>query len=179
MVGANLQQLAPLHHPQLDELLTRQQLIDQLFALGRIGVGHELLGFGGRRQHAANIEAHAANELRIAAQLGGLNPQPLQLVVDQLVDVIVGRHFLPLKLEPFGSTMNGTPTVCFSKRAMMKASPRLAAVTLPSFETAAALSLLDRNTARLVTSRSVPSEYFARTVSCCVSPAPSSSAVGG
>ena len=31
----------------------------------------------------------------------------------------------------------------------MNASPRLAAVTLPSFETAAALSLLERKTARL------------------------------
>src|SRR2546421_11914027 len=78
-----------------------------------------------------------------------------------------------------GSTINGTPTVFFSKRAITKASPRLAAVTLPSFETAAALSLLERNTARPVTSRSAPSEYLARTVSCCVSPAPSSSALGG
>src|SRR4029078_13740048 len=84
-----------------------------------------------------------------------------------------------LNAKPLGSTMNGTPTVCFSKRAITNASPRLAAVTLPSLETAAALSLLERNTARQVTSRSVQSEYFARTVSCWVSPVPSITAEVG
>jgi hypothetical protein len=48
---------------------------------------------------------------------------------------------------------------------MTKASPRAPAVTSPSGETAAEVSLLVRKTASDVTSRSVPSEYLARTVS--------------
>ncbi len=40
----------------------------------------------------------------------------------------------------------------------MNASPRLAAVTTPSVEIGAELSLLDMNAASEVTSRSVPSE---------------------
>src|SRR2546426_110103 len=54
------------------------------------------------------------------------------------------------------------PTVNVAKRAMMNASPRLPAVTTPSGLILAELSLLLRNKARCVTSRSVPSEDFAR-----------------
>ena len=36
-VRADLQQLGPLHHPHLDELLAAEQLVDQLLALLRVG----------------------------------------------------------------------------------------------------------------------------------------------
>ena len=75
--------------------------------------------------------------------------------------------------------MNCEPIVCVSNRAMMKASPRFFAVTTPSCDTVAELSLLVMKTARFVTSRSVPSAYFARTESFCDSPSPSSTPVGG
>ena len=65
-----------------------------------------------------------------------------------------------------GSTSTWLPTVCVANRAMMKASPRAAAVTRPSPSIGAELSLLVKNTARFVTSRSVPSEYFARAINC-------------
>ena len=73
-----------------------------------------------------------------------------------------------------GKTMNCEPTVCVSKRHMTNASPRSPAVIRPSVDTGAETSLLVRKTARLVTSRSVPSEYRARTESCWVAPLPSS-----
>ena len=44
------------------------------------------------------------------------------------------------------------------KRASMKAAPRSAEVTMPCLLIFATGSLLDMNNARLVTSRSVPSE---------------------
>ena len=50
------------------------------------------------------------------------------------------------------------PIVNVAKRAMTNASPRSPAVTTPSGETLAELSLLLRKTAREVTSRSLPSE---------------------
>ena len=56
-----------------------------------------------------------------------------------------------------GSTSTWLPTVCVSKRAMMNASPRAAAVTRPSAVIGAELSLFVMNMARFVTSRSVPS----------------------
>ena len=67
------------------------------------------------------------------------------------------------------------PTVNVAKRAITNASPRFFAVTSPSFEMLAALSLPERKTARSVTSRSVPSEYLARAVTCCDPPGDSSS----
>ncbi len=69
--------------------------------------------------------------------------------------------------------MNCEPTVWVSNRAITNASPRWPAVTRPSGVTAAETSLLVRKTARPVTSRSVPSEYRARTVICWVAPSPS------
>src|SRR5262249_59772465 len=66
-----------------------------------------------------------------------------------------------------------------AKRAMTNASPRSPAVTTPSGEILALLSLLLRNSASEVTSRSWPSAYFARTTICCCSPLPSSTAVLG
>ena len=61
-----------------------------------------------------------------------------------------------------------------SERAKMKASPRSPAVSAPSLDTCTELSLFDTMAARWVMSRSVPSEYFARTVRRWVAPAPSS-----
>ena len=66
-----------------------------------------------------------------------------------------------------------------ANRAMMNASPRSPAVTAPSPSIFADVSLLVRNRASVVTSRSVPSEYLARTTTRCFSPAPSSTADGG
>ena len=76
-------------------------------------------------------------------------------------------------------TMAWLPTVKVAKRAMMNASPRFPAVTTPSELILAELSLLLRNRARRVTSRSVPSEYLARAVMRCVAPSPSSTSCFG
>ena len=65
--------------------------------------------------------------------------------------------FAQVKAWPAGRVMQWLPTVWLSKRAITKASPRLPALTSPPAVTAAASSLLVRNTARAVTSRSVPS----------------------
>ena len=60
------------------------------------------------------------------------------------------------------------------KRAITNASPRWAEVTRPPGVIFAELSLLLKKNAREVTSRSVPSEYFARTTSCWVALSPRS-----
>ena len=75
--------------------------------------------------------------------------------------------------------MNCDPTVKVSNRAITNASPRSPAVTSPSGVTAAEVSLLVRKRLRLVTSRSVPSEYRARTVIFWVAPLPSSTPLYG
>jgi hypothetical protein len=83
------------------------------------------------------------------------------------------------KATSFGSVIACAPTVCVSNRAITKASPRRPAVTSPAASTFAAASLLERNRASGVTSRSVPSAYLASTVSCCVAAGPSSTASAG
>ena len=60
--------------------------------------------------------------------------------------------------SPWGMTTTWLPTVNVAKRAVTKASPRFFAVTVPSGETVALLSLLLWNTTSEVTSRSVLSE---------------------
>ncbi len=69
--------------------------------------------------------------------------------------------------------MTCVPTVKLAKRAMTNASPRSPDVIRPPASTAALPALLVMNVASDVTSRSVPSEYFASTVSCWRVPLPS------
>ena len=67
--GADHEQLRPLHHPHLDELLPLEERVDEVLALGRIGAREERLQFVGRRERAADVEADAADEFVVAAQL--------------------------------------------------------------------------------------------------------------
>jgi hypothetical protein len=73
------------------------------------------------------------------------DPQLLELVVHQFVDVVGFGASFQVNSRPLGRTMNCVPTVCVSKRAIMKASPRFSAVTTPSWETGAELSLFELN----------------------------------
>ena len=59
-----------------------------------------------------------------------------------------------------GRTMTAVPSVNSSNRARMNASPGPVPVMTPSSETVAAASLLPTNTAKRVTSRSVPSRVL-------------------
>ncbi len=65
--------------------------------------------------------------------------------------------------------MTWPPTVNVAKRAMTNASPRSPAVTTPSVVIGGRVVVVaQEQRPGCVTSRSVPSEYFARTVICCV-----------
>ena len=120
----------------------------------------------------------AAEELLVGAQAAGHDAQLVAAWRRRARRRSCRRSAGGVNCRSLGSTSTWLPTVNVSKRAMTNASPRSPAVTRPSGVIGAELSLFVRNTARLVTSRSVPSEYLARTMICCVAPSPSSTALG-
>ena len=99
---ADLQQFRPLHHPQLGEFLAAQQLIDQLLALVRRGVGHELLVLLRRRQHADHVEVGPPQKDLVGAQFGRGDAQLAELGVNQSVDVVVFGDLREGERQPLG-----------------------------------------------------------------------------
>ncbi len=67
-VGADAKRLGELHGPELGELRTSQQAVDQLCTLGRIFRTEELDCFGLRWQQANRIEINAAQKVLVARQ---------------------------------------------------------------------------------------------------------------
>jgi hypothetical protein len=89
--GADLEQLGPLHDPDVAELLAREQRIDQLLALLRVRVGEELRALGRRGEQADEVHVHAAEERLVVAHLGRHDVELVELRVDVGVDVVERR----------------------------------------------------------------------------------------
>ena len=83
--------LGPLHHPDVAELLAREQRVDELLALLRVGVGQELLALGRRRQQADQVDVDAAEEHLVGADVRRDDVQLVELRVDVGVDVVERR----------------------------------------------------------------------------------------
>ena len=93
--GADHHQLRPLHHPQIDELLPGQELVDEVGPLLRVAARHEGAVFVGAGEHAADVEARPTQELLVAAQARWVDPQLPQLAMDQVVDGVRRRRVRP------------------------------------------------------------------------------------
>ena len=100
VVRAHAQQLGPFHHPEIGELMPREQRIDELCALVRIGAGEKAVAIFGRGQHPDGVDENTAQKLLVAAQLRGNHAQPLEFPVDRAVDVIFLRHPVPCDIVP-------------------------------------------------------------------------------
>ena len=84
------QQIAPLEGPVVDVGVAGDQLVDQAvpFLLGRRVVGEERAHRLRARDLAGEIERGAAQEGGVVDRRRGQNLDPLELLVDQLVDVV-------------------------------------------------------------------------------------------
>ena len=124
-----------------------------------------------------SIVARRRNTSSLHSSLGSMRSF-LQLGVDQLVDVVGRRRRGRRVLQVLGQHEH---LAADGVRGEAGHDERLAAGRRPSpgrrALIGAELSLFVRNTARFVTSRSVPSEYLARAMNCCVAPLPSSTAL--
>ena len=100
LLGANLQQFGPFHHPHFGELLPVEQRRDEVVPLLRIFIseeGGQLVRF---RKQAGDVQKTTAHEGFVGALAGGRHAQLVQFVVYQLVDVIIGRQLWSLVLQP-------------------------------------------------------------------------------
>ena len=97
--GADHHQLRPLHHPLLDELLSLEQLVDEVGPLVGVGARHEGVVFVRRGEHTADVEAGPPKKLFVAARPRRVDPQRVQLGVDELVDMVRHRWGGPFEGE--------------------------------------------------------------------------------
>ena len=88
--GANLQQLGPLHHPELGKFFTLQEHVNQLGALIGALIRQERLHFRGLGIKPDDIDVDAADIFLIGAEARRGNAQAVQALVDRGVDVIKG-----------------------------------------------------------------------------------------
>ena len=98
---ADLKQLRPLEHPQLRKFLAAQKLVHEFCAFVGRSVVHESAVFFDGRQHANDVDERPAQKCLVGAKLGGSNPQLLELVIDQGVDVVLFGDLGKLELEAF------------------------------------------------------------------------------
>src|SRR5690606_7578686 len=94
-----LKQVGPLVGPVLDVVVAADESIDQFGPLGAAiaGISQEgsyVLGFW---RQAGQIEIDAADEVGIAAYIGGQDLHSLPLGRGQFVDAVVNRRLFPLK----------------------------------------------------------------------------------
>ena len=86
--GADLQELGPLHDPELGELLALEEGLDQLGALVGAGVGEEGADLRGRRVEPDHVDGHAAHVFLVRAEAGRQDAELMQALVDGAVDVV-------------------------------------------------------------------------------------------
>src|SRR5262249_39663381 len=91
----DLEQIAPLHGPEIGILRSCQKGVDHVGALVGTLVGEEGTLLLGRRRQADHIVIDAPQKLRLAAQLGRQNLRLLELLENVLVNVVVFRGIAP------------------------------------------------------------------------------------
>ena len=101
------QQVAPLECPVVDVRVARDHLVDQAapFLLGGRVVGEECAHPFGARDLSGEVERGAAEEGGVVDRRRGQNLDPLELLVDQLVDVVGLGQGSPL--EAFAAAEHG------------------------------------------------------------------------
>ena len=89
------QHFGPEIGPQISEAVALQQAVNQDRTLVIRGVRHELLIVLGRGQCAAEVQEHAAQEGLVITHRRRQQPQLLQAVMDDFVDVVVRDRVRP------------------------------------------------------------------------------------
>ena len=99
-VGVRLdaQPLSPFRGPELAEVFAGDQVVDHLGSLVRIFRFHERVVFVLGRQHPGQVDGDTTKEVLIGTETGGMDPEFLQLLVHQLVDVVGRGRRIPFKL---------------------------------------------------------------------------------
>ena len=116
--------------------LAGEQAVDQRRSLVGVRVGQELLPLGGGRQQADQVDVGPAEERLVGADLRRDDVEPVELGMDERVDLVERPGCRASGTAVPGRTMIGTPEVNLSNRARMNASPGPLPVASPWSSTA-------------------------------------------
>ena len=94
-----MQELGPLHHPQVDEFFSAQEVVDHGVAFAGGGVGEKRPDLIGSGQRPGDIEVDAAQKGRVVREVGRRDAQFAQLRIDEGVDVVVFRDGRPREVQ--------------------------------------------------------------------------------
>ena len=89
------EQVGPLHRPEIGELGTGEEGIDELGPFLWIGIGDEFFRLGFGRDQADEIEAGAPDKSGVVADFGRIDPQGLPFRMKGFVDEVEGRGIAP------------------------------------------------------------------------------------
>ena len=94
-----LEQIGKLVGPESAKGLRADQDVDECIALGLggPGIGQEGAHAFGRGRLPGEVEGNAADEFRVGAALGGIDPGPLKLAIDVTIDLTALGHGGELK----------------------------------------------------------------------------------